>query len=92
MQVWAGSDLHVIEIKTGNTITADTRKSRKHESADTCHSIAKHISMLKRMFSHKLTSADDGQDTSAYEISGHSLYAFSGKCPETSPDGWMDMP
>ena len=37
---------------------------------------------------HKLISSEDGQDTSACKISGHSLYAFSGKCPETSPDGW----
>ena len=41
---------------------------------------------------HKLISSEDGQDTSAYKISGQSLYAFSGKCPETSPDGRTDMP
>ena len=40
---------------------------------------------------HKLISSEDGQDTSACQISGHSLLAFSGKCPETSPDGRMDM-
>ena len=40
--------------------------------------------------SHKLNSSEDGQDTSAYKISGQSLYAFSGKCPETSPDGRTD--
>ena len=39
---------------------------------------------------HKLISSGDGQDTSACKISGHSLYAFSGKCPETSPDGRTD--
>ena len=39
---------------------------------------------------HKLISSGDGQDTSACEISGHSLHAFSGKCPETSPDGRTD--
>ena len=36
---------------------------------------------------HKLISSEDGHDTSACKISGHSLHAFSGKCPETSPDG-----
>ena len=40
--------------------------------------------------SHKLISSEDGQDTSAYKISGQSLHAFSGKCPETSPDGRTD--
>ena len=39
---------------------------------------------------HKLISSEDGQDTSACKISGHSLHAFSGKCPETSPDGRTD--
>ena len=33
-----------------------------------------------------------GQDTSACKISGHSLHAFSGKCPETSPNGRTDRP
>ena len=32
---------------------------------------------------HKLISSEGGQDTSAYKISGHSLHAFPGKCPET---------
>ena len=45
---------------------------------------------------HKLISSEDGQDTSTCKISGHSLHAFSGKYPETSPDGRtdgrMDMP
>ena len=36
---------------------------------------------------HKLVSSEDGQDTLACKISGHSLHAFSGKCPETPPDG-----
>ena len=40
--------------------------------------------------SHKLISSKCGQDTSAYKISGQSLHAFSGKCPETSPDGRTD--
>ena len=40
--------------------------------------------------SHKLISSENGQDTSAYKISGQSLHAFSGKCPETSPDGRTD--
>ena len=40
--------------------------------------------------SHKLISSEDGQDTSAYKISRQSLHAFSGKCPETSPDGRTD--
>ena len=40
--------------------------------------------------SHILISSEDGQDTSAYKISGQSLHAFSGKCPETSPDGRTD--
>ena len=39
---------------------------------------------------HKLISSEDGQDTSACKISGQSLHAFSGKCPETSPDGRTD--
>ena len=39
---------------------------------------------------HKLISSEDGQDTSACKISGHSLHAFSGKCPETSPAGQTD--
>ena len=39
---------------------------------------------------HKLISSEDGQDTSACKIAGHSLHAFSGKCPETSPDGRTD--
>ena len=39
---------------------------------------------------HKLIISEDGQDTSACKISGHSLHAFSGKCPETSPDGRTD--
>ena len=39
---------------------------------------------------HKLINSEDGQDTSACKISGHSLHAFSGKCPETSPDGQRD--
>ena len=32
---------------------------------------------------HKLNSSEGGQDTSACKISGHSLHAFSGKCPKT---------
>ena len=36
---------------------------------------------------YKLISSEDGQDTSACKISGQSLHAFSGKCPETSTDG-----
>ena len=32
---------------------------------------------------HKLISSEGDQDTSACKISGHSLHAFSGKCPET---------
>ena len=36
---------------------------------------------------HKLISSEDGEGTPACTISGQSLYAFSGKCPETSPDG-----
>ena len=40
----------------------------------------------------ELISSKGGQDTSACKISGHSLHAFSGKCPETSPDGRTDMP
>ena len=39
---------------------------------------------------HKLISSEDGQDTSACKISGQSLHAFSGKCPETYPDGRTD--
>ena len=39
---------------------------------------------------HKLISSEDGQDTSACKISGQSLHAFSGKCPENSPDGQTD--
>ena len=31
---------------------------------------------------YNLISSEDGQDTSACKISGHSLNAFSGKCPE----------
>ena len=34
-------------------------------------------------YDHKLIGSDCGQDTSAYKISGHALYVFSGKCPET---------
>ena len=32
---------------------------------------------------HNLISSEGGQDTAACKISGHSLHAFSGKCPET---------
>ena len=32
---------------------------------------------------NKLISSEGGQDTVAYHISGHSLYAFSRKCLET---------
>ena len=32
---------------------------------------------------HNLISFVGGQDTAAYHISGHSLHAFSRKCPET---------
>ena len=32
---------------------------------------------------HNLISSECGQDTSAYEFSGHALHAFSGKCPTT---------
>ena len=39
---------------------------------------------------HKLISFEDIQATSACKISGHSLHAFSGKSPETSPDGRTD--
>ena len=39
---------------------------------------------------HNLISSEGGQDTSASKNSGHSLHAFSGKCPETSPDGRTD--
>ena len=39
---------------------------------------------------HNLISSEGGQDTSAWTISGHSLKAFSGKCPETSQDGQTD--
>ena len=39
---------------------------------------------------HNLISSEGGQDTSACQISGHSLHAFSGKCPETFLDGWTD--
>ena len=35
-------------------------------------------------------SYEDGQDTSACKIAGHSLHAFSGKCPEISTDGRTD--
>ena len=38
----------------------------------------------------KLIGFEDGQDTSACKISGHFLYAFFGKCPETAPDGRTD--
>ena len=33
---------------------------------------------------HNLISSECGQDTAAHHISGHSLHAFSRKCPETS--------
>ena len=39
---------------------------------------------------NKLISSEGGHETSACKISGHSLHAFSGKCPETSPDGRTD--
>ena len=32
---------------------------------------------------HNLISSEGGPDTAAYHISGYSLHAFSGKCPET---------
>ena len=32
---------------------------------------------------HNLISSEGGQDTAAYDISGHSLHAFSRKCLET---------
>ena len=41
-------------------------------------------------YGHKLISSEDDQDTSACKISCQSLHAFSGKCPETSPDGRTD--
>ena len=31
-----------------------------------------------------MSSAEGGQDTSAYKISGHSLHVFSGKCQDTT--------
>ena len=37
-----------------------------------------------------LISSEDGQHTSACKIVGHSLHAFSSKCPEAYPDGWTD--
>ena len=37
-----------------------------------------------------LISSEGGQDTSACNISGHSLHASSRKCPETSADGRTD--
>ena len=40
---------------------------------------------------HNLVSSEGAQDTSTCKISDHSLHAFSGKCPETSPDGRTDM-
>ena len=39
---------------------------------------------------HNLISSEGAQDTSTCKISDHSLHAFSGKCPETSPDGRTD--
>ena len=39
---------------------------------------------------HNLISSESGQDTSACKISGHTLHAFSSKCPEISLDGWTD--
>ena len=39
---------------------------------------------------HNLISSECAQDTSTCKISDHSLHAFSGKCPETSPDGRTD--
>ena len=39
---------------------------------------------------HNLISSGGGQDTSVYTISGHSLHAFCGKCPETSQNGRAD--
>ena len=33
---------------------------------------------------HKINSYEGGQDTSACNISGHSLHAFSDKCPDTT--------
>ena len=41
-------------------------------------------------FENNLISSEGGQDTSTCKISDHSLHAFSGKCPETSPDGRTD--
>ena len=39
---------------------------------------------------HNIISSEGAQDTSTCKISDHSLQAFSGKCPETSPDGRTD--
>ena len=39
---------------------------------------------------YRRNSSEGGQDTSACKISGHSLHAFPGKCPEKSPDGRTD--
>ena len=39
---------------------------------------------------HKLISSEGDQDTSLCKISGHFLHVFTGKCPETSPDGQTD--
>ena len=41
---------------------------------------------------HNLISSEGGQDTSACQVSGYSLHASSGKCPETSLDRRTDMP
>ena len=39
---------------------------------------------------YNLISSEDGQDTSASNISGHNLHALSGRCPETCPNGRTD--
>ena len=39
---------------------------------------------------HNLIGSEGAQDTSTCKISDHSLHAFSGKYPETSPNGRTD--
>ena len=61
-----------------------TTKMPGNSKFDLFHKV-KIASKLKKSINcnHNLISSESGQDTSAYQISVHSLHAFSRKCPET---------
>ena len=77
-----GQDTSAFKI-SGHLLNGFSRKCQ--ETPNLTHITVKIVPKLEKSpdCDYKLISSEDGQDTSAYTISGHSLHAFSGKCPVT---------